>query len=79
MSALRHVPWLTSAATAVFFLTPLGQSILDSAFYSGERLSNSIAQFMLIVVVGVAIALAALECGIKYYTHRRRARFVTRG
>jgi hypothetical protein len=76
---MRHVPWFTLAATAVFFITPLGQSILQSAFYSGEQLANSIAQFMLMVVAGIVVALALLEWGIKYYIRRRRARMVARG
>ncbi len=75
---MRHVPWFTLAATIVFFITPLGQSILQSAFYSGEVLSNSIGQFMLMAVAGIVVAVAALECGIKYYM-RRRARLATRG
>lgn len=76
---MRHVPWFTLAATAIFFMTPLGQSLLQSAFYSGEQLANSIAQFMLMVVAGIVVALAALEWGIKYYIRRRRARTVARG
>lgn len=75
---MRHVPWFTLAAAAIFFLTPLGQSMLQSAFYSGEQLANSIAQFMLMIVAGIVVALAALEWGIKYYI-RRRARTVARG
>ena len=75
---MRHVPWFTLAAAILFFLSPLGQSILQSAFYSGERLSNSIAQFMLMVVAGIAVALALLEWGIKY-SIRRRARSAARG
>jgi hypothetical protein len=70
---MRHVPWFTLAATAVFFITPLGQSMLQSAFTSGEQLANSIAQFMLMVVAGIAVAFALMEWGIKYYM-RRRAR-----
>jgi hypothetical protein len=76
---MRHVPWFTLVAVAGFIISPLGQSMLDSAFYSGERLANNIAQFMLMVVAGIAGALALLECGIKYYIRRRRARFVARG
>jgi ammonia channel protein AmtB len=76
---MRHVPWFTLAAIVVFFITPLGQSMLESAFYSGERLANNIAQFMLMVVAGIVVALAALEWAIKYYIRRRRARMLVRG
>jgi hypothetical protein len=68
---MRHVPWFTLVATAVFFITPLGQSILQSSFYSGEGLANSIGQFMLMVVAGIVAALALLEWAIKYYLRRR--------
>lgn len=75
---MRHVPWFTLAATAIFFMTPLGQSLLQSAFYSGEQLANSIAQFMLMIVAGIVVALAALEWTVKTYI-RRRTRTVARG
>lgn len=76
---MRHVPWFALAATAIFFMTPLGQSLLQSAFYSGEQLANSIAQFMLMVVAGIVVGLALLEWGIKYYIRRRRARLLAGG
>ena len=76
---MRHIPWFTLAASIVFFMTPLGQSIVQSVFYSGEALANSIGQFMLLVVAGVVLALALLECGIKYYIRQRRARCAARG
>jgi hypothetical protein len=76
---MRHVPWFTLAVSIVFFMTPLGQSIVQSVFYSGEALSNSIGQFLLLVVAGIVIALALLECGIKYFVRRRRAPDVARG
>jgi len=71
---MRHVPWFTLAATAVFFMTPLGQSILQSAFYSGEGLANSLGQFLLLCVLGIVAALALLEWTFKFVLRRRRAR-----
>ena len=71
---MRHVPWITLAATVVFFLIPFGRDLLYLAFVSGEQLSNSIAQFMLLVILGIVIALALLEWGVKFLLRRRRAR-----
>jgi hypothetical protein len=71
---MRHVPWITLAATVVFFLIPLGRDLLHQAFVSGEQLSNSIAQFMLLVILGIVIALALLEWGVKFLIRQRRTR-----
>ena len=70
---MRHVPWITLAVIIVFFLIPFGRDLLYLAFVSGEQLSNSIAQFMLMVVAGIALALALLEWGVKFLLRRRRA------
>ena len=71
---MRHVPWITLAATVVFFLIPFGRDLLYLAYVSGEQLSNSIAQFMLLVVLGIIVALALLEWVIKVLIRRRRTR-----
>ena len=72
--AMRHVPWITLVATVLFFASWFGQDLLRQAFVSGEQLANSIAQFMLTVILGIAIALALLESGVKILLRRRRAR-----
>ena len=71
---MRHVPWITLIAVVIFFATPLGQSLYHQAFVSGEQLANSLAQFLLLVIVGIAIALALLEWSVKVLIRRRRAR-----
>jgi hypothetical protein len=71
---MRHVPWFTLVATVVFFVVPFGRDLLYLAFVSGEQLSNHLAQFMLLVVAGIALALALLEWGVKLLLRRRRAR-----
>lgn len=71
---MRHVPWITIAATVLFFVSWFGRGLLRQAFVSGEQLSNSIAQFMLMVVAGIVLALALLESGVKILLRRRRAR-----
>ncbi len=71
---MRHVPWITLIAVAIFFASPFGQSLYNQAFVSGEALANSIAQFMLLVILGIVVALALLEWGVKFLIRRRRAR-----
>jgi hypothetical protein len=63
---MRHVPWITLVATAIIFVSWFGQDLLRQAFISGEQLANSIAQFMLLVILGIIIALALLEWGVKF-------------
>lgn len=71
---MRHVPWLTLIATVVFFVLLFGRDLLYLAFVSGEQLSNHLAQFMLLVVAGIVLALALLEWGVKVLLRRRRAK-----
>mgnify|MGYP001611785297 CR=1 FL=1 len=71
---MRHVPWITLVATVLFFASWFGQDLLRQAFVSGEQLANSIAQFMLLVILGIIVALALLEWGVKFLLRRRRAR-----
>ena len=71
---MRHVPWITLVATVMFFASWFGQDLLRQAFVSGEQLANSIAQFMLMVVAGIVLALAVLEWGVKFLLRRRRAK-----
>ena len=71
---MRHVPWITLVATVLFFASWFGQDLLRQAFVSGEQLANSIAQFMLLVVLGIIVVLALLEWGVKCLIRRRRAR-----
>lgn len=76
---MRHIPWFTLVAVAAFSASPLGQSVLRDSFVSGEKLSNDIAQFILLVVLGIAIAMSAAEWAIKIWLRRRRLRSENRG
>ncbi len=73
---MRHVPWVTIVVTAIFFVSWYGQDLLHQAFVSGEGLANSLAQFLLLCVLGIVAALALLEWTIKFVLRRRRARQV---
>jgi hypothetical protein len=70
---MRLVPWITLAAAVVLFITPLGHEVIQSSFYSGEQLSRTIGQFMLMCILGGVVVLAAIEWGVRFYL-RRRAR-----
>jgi hypothetical protein len=71
---MRLVPWITLAAAAALFISPLGQDVIQSSFYSNEQLSRTIGQFLLMCILGGAIVLAAIEWGVRFYLQRRRAR-----
>ena len=76
---MRHIPWFTLAAVVAFSVSPLGQSVFRNSFVSGEKLSNDIAQFILLVVLGITIAMAVAEWAIKVWLRRRRLRSENRG
>ena len=71
---MRHVPWFTLAAAAVFLLSPYGQDLLYGAFLSNEQISNSISQFLLLVALAIVAGLALLEWTVKYFLRSRRAK-----
>ena len=71
---MRHVPWITLIAAAVFCVSPLGQDVIYSSFFSGEQLARNLSQFLLMVIVAIVIALAALEWGLKIYLRKRRSK-----
>jgi hypothetical protein len=76
---MRHVPWITFIIVAVFAVSPFGQSLYHSAFVSGEQLANNIAQFVLMIIVGIAIGLAALEWGVKFLIRKYSAKHRAKG
>ena len=66
---MQRWPWITIVLAAVVLLNPVGVSILDAAFFSGEQLSNNIWQPIAIVAILVLLALIALE----WFIRKRRA------
>lgn len=68
---MRHIPCITLAAAALFLASPYGRDILYGAFWSNEQISNSIARFLLLVVLAAALALMLLEWTVKFYWRRR--------
>jgi hypothetical protein len=76
---MRLVPWFTLAAAAVFAVSPLGQEVVHSSFYSGEQLSRTLGQFVLAIVASIALALAPIEIAARHYIRRRRNKQVAGG
>ena len=71
---MRLVPWFTLVAAALAAVSPLGQDVYRSAVVSGEAISNSIGQFLLLVMLAIAAACAAIEFGVRRWLCRRRLR-----
>jgi hypothetical protein len=67
-------PWITLAAGAVFVISPFGQSLIHSAFYSGEQLAHSLSEFLLLVMALIWAGLVLLEWLLRVYMLRRRAK-----
>ncbi len=69
---LNRLPWITVVLAVLFCFTPLAWEIYHGAFISGEAISNSLSQFLLIVVIGIAIVLLIVETLIRWWWRRRR-------
>ena len=69
---MRLVPWFTLVATALVAVSPLGQDVYHSSFVSAEGISNSIGQFLLMVMLAGAAGCALIEIGVRYWFARRR-------
>jgi hypothetical protein len=76
---MKHVPWITLIVAALFLISPFGQDLVRSAFFSGEQLARSLSQFLLMILASVTVALAAVEWGVKFYLRRRRSRATANG
>ena len=76
---MRQVPWFTLAAAIVAAISPLGQDVIHSSFFSGEQLSRSIGQFMLVTGFVIAAVLALIEWTIRYCIRKRRGKLVAGG
>ena len=67
-------PWITLAAGPVFVISPFGQSIIYSAFYSGEQLARSLSEFLLLMIGLIWAGLVLLEWLLRVYMLRRRTK-----
>jgi len=70
-------PWISLLLAVLIVISPLGREIIHDAFYSGEALSRSIAQFLVYIGLGVAVLIIALEWLVRLIISRRRARGAT--
>ncbi len=69
---MRLVPWITLAAAAIFAISPLGRDVYHATFISAEGISNSIGQFLSLVVLAAAAGCTLIETGVRYWLRRRR-------
>ncbi len=76
---MRQMPWFTLAAAIVVAISPLGQDVIHSSFFSGEQLSRSIGQFMFVTGFAIVVVLALVEWTVRYYLRRRRSKQVAGG
>ena len=70
---MRRWPWVTLVAAVLLAVSPLGQDLLHSAFYSGEQLARTLSQFLLEVFIAIVAGLVLVEWLIRYFWARRRA------
>ena len=70
-------PWISLLLAVLIVISPLGRELIHDAFYSGEALSRSIAQFLVYIGLGVAVLIIALEWLVRLIISRRRARGAT--
>jgi hypothetical protein len=66
---MKRWPWTTIVLAAVVLLNPVGISIMNAAFFSGEQLSSNIWQPIALIAIFVLLALIALE----WFIRKRRA------
>ena len=67
-------PWVTLAAGLVFAISPFGQSLIHSAYYSGEQLARSISEFLLLMIGLIWAGLVLLEWLVRVFMLRRRVK-----
>jgi hypothetical protein len=70
-------PWISLLLAVLIVISPVGREIIHDAFYSGEALSRSIAQFLVYIGLGAAVLITALEWLVRLIISRRRARGAT--
>ena len=67
-------PWISLAVGPVFAISPFGQSLIHSAFYSGEQLARSISEFLLLTIGLFWAGLVLLEWLVRVFMLRRRVK-----
>lgn len=66
-----RVPWITLILFALICLSPIGQEVYRS-LHSGEQLSRSMSQIVLMIYLPIVGLLILAEAGIRLLTLRRR-------
>jgi hypothetical protein len=64
-------PWISLTLGPVFVISPFGQSLIHSAFYSGEQLARSLSEFLLMMIGLIWVGLVLLEWLVRVFLRRR--------
>jgi hypothetical protein len=72
-TAVRFVPWISLLIAIAVVLGPPGQEVIRG-LSSGEQLSRSISQAVIMVAGVVLVLLAVIELAVRIYFKRRAAR-----
>ena len=59
-------------AAAIAIVSPFGQDLIRTSFFSGEQLARDLSQLLLYIFAGILVALVALEWLIRWLLHKRR-------
>ena len=71
-------PWVSMVLIAFAVLNPIGLDVLRTAFFAGEQLARSIAQFVAMIYLGGLFGLALAEFGLRLALGRRQARLAAK-
>ena len=70
---VRLVPWISFLTALLVVVSPLGQEVIHG-LSSGEQLSRSLSQLLLMIGLGGLALLTLIELAVRIYFTRRAAR-----
>lgn len=68
-----RVPWISLVLVALVCLSPLGQEVYRG-LQSGEQLSRSMSQIVLLIYGPILILIVLAEWGIRVWINARKAK-----
>jgi hypothetical protein len=69
---MQRLPWISVVLSMLVMLSPPGQEIFHSAFYSGEQLARSMGQLVLYIMGAIMLGAVGLECLVRWWLAKRR-------
>ena len=70
-------PWISILLGVLAAASPVGQELIQDAFFSGEALSRNIAQPLFFMGLALLALIAAAEWLVRLLISKRRARGTT--